>query len=901
MNRKAVRRKTRDVSVLIWLLISLLYTSCENTPGPVTVDPALMYVQGQFVDSKQNVIILTTGYILGLQQHYISQILDGITNREAQPVNEAREIIYSSVKDSIIANGLFLDWLLERLGPYLPSHYPMMNDELRLYYVTYLQDDPILPEGDEPWAKGVSETVADKLESQGVAIVRQSLSRTRNYAILCYRDGVPSPSTIFGRGWEKLGTLEETVLFKENAAGEPFRSELWWWQGSGSDGSKGYCLALTRSVNGNDGHVDVICYGEQVNKACFYESDPAANHTSEVQGSQAPFSFRLGRSTDFYRLKSGPDLPSCLTCHAGENPFVVYPDDPTFIRAAEKAQSWMGGDLDLMGSDWYTHAAGNNPPNASPNNGLVATGSHNCTSSNCHVRGKAGRFPQITPSSPHRENYCNTVLLPAIGNSTNAPNKDFSATMPQGDLRNIASYNGQIRQLSTSCNAGSWIVVQTGVLDFGDVESGSTAMQNFRMLVLGNTSKNINVRVVGPDAGSFSVGPIGGILSPGQMVGTTVTFEAETPRRYRAELLIRSDDGEVDNAELRAEVIGPQLYVGPETIHFGFVQVGGSKLKRIVVQNNGSAELQWRIGGFTVPFNFTWFPRSGQLAPGSSEEVRVTFAPNAAGNYELELPFESNGGIASVRLIGIGPAPPQPGIFAPSQLYLGVTPIGESSTGNLTVMSTGGAPLVIEGLFIFGSTAFEQKPQVGLPMSVDPGDVVQIPLVFQPLTSDSHQGRLLIDNNAESIVVPIYGSVFSPSILVTPATLDFGALSSIGDIRSSSFLLIYNTGSAAMRINLTMIVREIDSNSNAAVDVFRITRGVLSISGQEVPIRPDGKSLLVPPQSGVPSSIASGDHLILTIECRNPGVVGRFQGEIEIFSNDVDNPNVTVTLECEWQ
>lgn len=367
MNRKAVRHETLDVTVLILLLMSVLHTSCETTPSPVVVDPSLTIIHGQFIDSNQNVVTPTTDYILGLQQHYISQILDEIDTLDTQPLEKTRELILGSVRDSVIANGLFLDWLLERFGPDEPSYFSWMNDALRWHYVNNLQDDPILPEGDEPWTKGVSETAADKLESEGFPIVRQNQLRGQGYINRCYNEGVPVPNRIFDEesGWERLGILKETVLFKENAAGEPFRSELWWWEGLASGGHPGYCLALTRSVDGTRGHVDVICYSERFNKACFFESDPAANHTGDTQESPNPFNFPLIGPADLDELKfkGGSDLPDCLTCHAGENPFIVYPDDPAFIRAGQKAVAWLGEDPtdpNLMGSGWYTHV-GNSP------------------------------------------------------------------------------------------------------------------------------------------------------------------------------------------------------------------------------------------------------------------------------------------------------------------------------------------------------------------------------------------------------------------------------------------------------------------------------------------------------------------------------------------------------------
>lgn len=742
----------------------------------------------------------------------------------------------------------------------------------------------------------------------------------------CYVSGVPTPTYeggyIFGKEWVNLGILRDAALFKEKAGGVPLQSELWYWEPVEIGPlplPNGYCLAMTRTIDGSVGHVDMICVSlTSPPSVCFFESDPPVDHTIEVHQSSAPFNFPLDGTGQFNDLNDvrDIDISGCLSCHAGENPFVVYPDDPVFRRAALHKQHDWGGDESLMTPDWYVGTQGLRQE-ALPNNNLTTpAGQKYCTT--CHQQGIAGRFPRLDSSFPQKQTYCNNVLLPALGYSANIPNKDFSATMPQGDHYNLADYRGQINQLLASCDPVSWNVVQPGWLDFGDVRPGNTvqATDYFQVLTLGNIEKTItSLRVVGPDASTFSInhGLLGSLpqsRQSGEAFRIDVTFsvppDADAPRLYRAELVVSSDDGEVNRVKLEANVVSPVISILPETIPFGRVTVGEGFLRRVLVTNIGTDDLTWQITSIDQS-QFKWprdFYNVQTLRPGENSIIDVRFEPSSVGNHELDLDLTSNDEDVSIRLFGRGePTPPTPlpeidVSYAHTILSFGGTVVGERKSEDLTITNTGQAPLSVSRLIVTGSSAFEQ-PRTVLPLTIDPGERRRVTLFYKPFNADNHEGVIHIHSNApDSLVqVDLFGRVAYPRVYITPPDINFGRLGS--NDQQSRTIKVYNLGSAEMVTNVR-IVNERGILGNASADFFKISRA--RIYGQTanpvtVPVAPDGKSLVVPTESGIPSSIPNGGNLLLEITFSPRGALGQMDATLEVFTNDLDTPMQTVSLQ----
>jgi hypothetical protein len=153
-----------------------------------------------------------------------------------------------------------------------------------------------------------------------------------------------------------------------------------------------------------------------------------------------------------------------------------------------------------------------------------------------------------------------------------------------------------------------------------------------------------------------------------------------------------------------------------------------------------------------------------------------------------------------------------------------------------------------------------------LPGSISVGQSQQITIRYSPTASGAQTGTLIINSNdpaKPSITVNLTGTgvqqqVTAPSILVTPASLDFGTVS-VNQTKDLP-LQIANTGNAALNI--------------------------ISIGGSS------GQFTLV---GNLPSSIAAGSSQSITIRF-SPTASGTQTGTLTIRSNDPAKPAVSVNL-----
>ncbi len=259
---------------------------------------------------------------------------------------------------------------------------------------------------------------------------------------------MPVPETVWGRGWTDTGTLQSQIGFP----GDP--SELSIHRSRNPDG---FCLALARFTQGVvGGHLDVICLGLETSNACFWH-----NNDDPRTAGEDPINLQLIMRLDLLDGGAALDGDGCTSCHAGENPFIVHPEDPAFKEAARLNNLFFGRGHNFDADDWYT-ALG--PPanldNADPSDFLDTVASDGkCTS--CHQQhgppdASGGRFPKISrtgfpPRSPYKA-YCDTVLAGTLGADPNQSN--FPPSMPlwdPEDPQHVRRFEAHIREWRTVC------------------------------------------------------------------------------------------------------------------------------------------------------------------------------------------------------------------------------------------------------------------------------------------------------------------------------------------------------------------------------------------------------------------------------------------------------------------
>jgi len=328
----------------------------------------------------------------------------------------------------------------------------MYNNALRWRYVTKIQRNPVLPGKDRKWTKGIEPGIAQKLQDDGVGTVVFLITSVRGteYVQECRDAGVPVPRAMFSAEWDmdRQGKVIENVFIDRGS-----QAELWSFT---STTPPGVCLALPRYRLGTGGAgneaspLGIICLNTQNNKACFFDSPNGRSFTRNVR-------------VDIGEFLGGVDLVTngqgtCTDCHAGENPFVVHPDQPAFRGLALSPSGWYIPSVDAT---W--------PQNPGPTNLLDAIGSPG-QCNGCHVAGGPGRFPEVSTQLPM---YCNAILRSAAGRlPPPPPPRPINTMPPHPPGSSTALYTAHIDELIRACSAPSsssvGVVVQVSYPDDRD-------------------------------------------------------------------------------------------------------------------------------------------------------------------------------------------------------------------------------------------------------------------------------------------------------------------------------------------------------------------------------------------------------------------------------------------------
>ncbi|MES1240618.1 MAG: hypothetical protein ABUT39_03270 [Acidobacteriota bacterium] len=446
---------SRLLAVLLLVLPLVLIASCEDRPTQLadefTADPILTLGHGAIFGADGKELKPDADFIRRAQRYYIAALMKEPPGRggEARVTEEemkkTSDLIHQLVSDEVLADALFLDWLIGKTRPENTAHLTSVNNALRWYYYLKIRQQPP-PEADR-WTKGIDPERAKELDAGGVptTVFLKTTAGGVAYIDECRKAGVPVPVAMFSAEWTLRGVFDKEFISESSQA------ELWLHT---SKSPPGFCLALPRyPPAGGGGFSDdasllgIICLGTQSNKACFFDNPRGRT-------------FRRGLAVGLDQFVGGVDLVAnaqgvCTDCHAGENPYVVHPEKPPFSGLSLLPAGWPDP---LVDASW--------PQNPGPTNLLDAVSStQQCTS--CHSYGSAGRFPDVSTQLP---GYCGTVLETAMNEDILAlpsPPDPTKRTMPPfGMDRN--QFVAHIAALKAACKApptGGGVVIVVDVQD----------------------------------------------------------------------------------------------------------------------------------------------------------------------------------------------------------------------------------------------------------------------------------------------------------------------------------------------------------------------------------------------------------------------------------------------------
>ncbi|MEW6417183.1 MAG: choice-of-anchor D domain-containing protein [Nitrospirota bacterium] len=425
--------------------------------------------------------------------------------------------------------------------------------------------------------------------------------------------------------------------------------------------------------------------------------------------------------------------------------------------------------------------------------------------------------------------------------------------------------------------------------DFGTVYIGSYKDQTF---VVKNTGiATLRITSLNNPVTPFSIqsdGCSGQDIAPGSTCNIVVRFTPTAVGPFNSQFGINSNDPDTPTLNVAISGTGQgaeDITVNPLNINFGDVQVGQNVQQNITVRNDGTAVLTINsVSSPVAPFSIvsnTCSPVPFTLAVGNSCQISVRFAPVTDGGVASNITIVSSDpdeGTVTVNLSGEGVVTPDINV-SPSFLNFPSTPVGSTSSQNITVTNNGSANLNITGL---------TNPSEGFSISASdcPGTLIPlatctITIVFAPTSAGFKQSSFVINSNdpdtpAYTVFLSGTGSVI-PDISVVPTTLNFGNVM-VGSPGQGI------TGSG---IGTVMVASSSDQN----ITVTNNGTGNLTISSVTSPSAP----FSITNNTCLGASISAGATCQITVRFA-PTSTGTFNSSTTISSNDPDTPNVTVTM-----
>lgn len=285
---------------------------------------------------------------------------------------------------------------------------------------------------------------------------------------------------------------------------------------------------------------------------------------------------------------------------------------------------------------------------------------------------------------------------------------------------------------------------------------------------------------------------------------------------------------------LLSDFAGASNSISISTINFGNVQVGGSVIMPITINNtskNSATITQVAMSGA----GFTFVGPTLPIVVGAQQKMQLSamFAPQAAGNftgvgtasYVTTVGNHSYNGTMNANLTGTGIA----GGFlsAPSSMSFGNVTVGSSQSQTLAISNTGGASITISSDAINGS-GFTASG-LSFPYTLAAGASANLSITFAPTTSGTDSATLTLTSNASDPTVYVSlsgtGTTSTGTIAVSPGSMSFGNVT-IGNAQTQNGSVTASGGSVT--------VSSVSSNSSLFT-IGGLSLPVTLSSGQSVP------------------------------------------------------------------
>ncbi len=279
-----------------------------------------------------------------------------------------------------------------------------------------------------------------------------------------------------------------------------------------------------------------------------------------------------------------------------------------------------------------------------------------------------------------------------------------------------------------------------------------------------------------------------------------------------------------------------------DTLDFGEVEIGNSKLLKFNIFNDGNINLL--IYTFELySENIYVTPANGVINIGDSNEFSITFNPDEAGVYNGDLILKHNGlkinTLIPIKATALDTLIIPNVLLDQDTLDFGKTEIGKSKLLNFIIFNDGNSQLLINKIELY-SDCFSVSPENTV---INIGDSSEFSIIFEPDEPGIYNGDIVIQHNGLNLntLLPIKATALDTTLIPSlysisqnyPNPFNEGtqinyALREPGWVKLSLFDVLGNNTSVLINELKTVGYHTYDFNSRAlasGVYIYRIQVG----------------------------------------------------------------------------
>jgi photosystem II stability/assembly factor-like uncharacterized protein len=307
---------------------------------------------------------------------------------------------------------------------------------------------------------------------------------------------------------------------------------------------------------------------------------------------------------------------------------------------------------------------------------------------------------------------------------------------------------------------------------------------------------------------SFSVSPTPStpvVVSPGEDIEFTVVYTPTVPAGPETAIIrIASNDPVAPFVDVKTtgQLGTPTLVASiANGADFGPVCVGRFADEELTINNAGTCPLLISgivasIADFAAPSVLS-YPLV--VSPGASTEVVLRFKPLSFGSKSAQITIFSNDPLSPKTFTVLGEAPPPrlSLLFADSADF-GSVCLGSIADRSLTLIDSGLCPLTVTNI-TSSSPDFIAPTALAYPVTIGPGDALEVPIRFQPTSIGPHSATITVlsDDPAGPRTLTVTGSTPSGSLRVT-GSLCFGAVKACRPVERT--IAVCNVGECTLNV-----------------------------------------------------------------------------------------------------